>query len=87
MIWQDIVMGACTVGFAAALVPPVLHAMREKHTTMQIVTAGANAALVGVIAFCSVTLDLWAYGAVNIVTALLWAVLAWQAWRWGGQAT
>lgn len=87
MIWQDIVMGACTVGFAAALVPQVLHGMREKHTTMQIVTAGPNAALVGVIACSSATLGLWVYGAVNLLTAALWAVLAWQAWRWGGRAT
>jgi uncharacterized membrane protein len=83
MIWQDMVMGLCTVGFAAALVPQVLHGMRERHTTVQMVTAGANALLVGVVAFCSASLGLWTYGAVNVLTAVLWAVLAWQAWRWG----
>lgn len=85
MIWQDLVMGVCTVGFAVALVPQVLHGIREKHTTIQPPTAAMTAALMFVFALCAWTLGLLFYCVANVVTASLWCALAWQAWRFGGR--
>ena len=83
MIWQDMVMGLCTVGFAVALVPQVVHGIRKKHTTIQRATAMMTAALLVLFAICAWTLGLWFYCAANVLTAMLWGVLGWQAWWFG----
>lgn len=76
MSWQDIVIGGGSAILTIALIPTVFDKQKPALAT-SLITGG----MVTVFVFTFATLSLWFTAAVDIVTASIWFLLAFQRMR------
>jgi hypothetical protein len=74
--WQDLVLAAGSISFALALIPTIRSTSKPAITT-SITTAFWLLAF----AFVDQSLSLWFGCVCTIITAIMWIVLAVQAWN------
>lgn len=83
MIWQDVVMGGCSVLFVWAMLPQVLLGFRERRGYASVATSVTTGTALWVTAGCLATLGAPATAVVNVMCGFLWFVLAAQNVAYG----
>jgi uncharacterized integral membrane protein len=79
ILWQDIVMTIGSIGFVVSLLPSVFSKDKPALTT-SIMTAIILCSLI----ICYVSLGLYLSSVLNLITAILWIVLAIQKYKLRG---
>ncbi len=74
-MWQDTVIAICQLAFFPSMLPTILGKDKPALSTSLM-----NAAIVTIITICFFTLHLWFSFATGMLTALIWAILAFQKW-------
>ena len=72
MIWQDIVIAICTIGFSYALIPQILLHFRMERVELTWQTIIITSVGMLVVMICMFSLKLWFTTAMNFLAMLLW---------------
>ncbi|MBX4195999.1 hypothetical protein KW805_00215 [Candidatus Pacearchaeota archaeon] len=83
MIWQDMVIFACTVLFGYALIPQIYDGFRKKKGSVTLQTSLITALGMYVLAVCYLTLSFYLSFAIDIVLGSLWFILFLQRLYYG----
>lgn len=71
MIWQDILLAVCGIGFSIALLPTLIN----KKTQIPISSSLTTASLLSAMSVAFFSLELWLTFFANCATATIWYLL------------
>lgn len=80
MVWQDIVMALCCLGFGYALIPQVKYCWKAKTVDLSWQTIIITTIALWMFVISITTLGLWFTSLMNAISASCWTILWWMKW-------
>ena len=79
-MWQDIVLGICTLGFSYALIPQIISHFKKQKVSLTWQTILITAFCMYIVTFTMFTLKLWLTSSMNLLGATMWSIFGVQKW-------